>query len=177
MNAAMGSNSAPGTSRAMRYSKIRSCNASNTPASAFIKHRIAPPGIGSNIVDIFNEDYVRIDLSEVPDQRPVSAGRKKRPPVCPSEGVQSGFTASVSVEGSCTEKEMRYLTPKRFVTRHLFGQQRFETGQMLGRDGKVNLHLAPGGGVLRPFDQMLFDGFAHLIPIAVERHQSLLGFP
>ena len=33
---------------------------------------------------------------------------------------------------------------------------------MLGRDGKVNLHLAPGGGVLRPFDQMLFDGFAHL---------------
>ena len=36
MNAAMGSNSAPGTSRAMRYSKIRSCNASNTPASAFL---------------------------------------------------------------------------------------------------------------------------------------------
>ena len=48
---------------------------------------------------------------------------------------------------------------------------------MLGRDGKVNLHLAPGGGVLRPFDQMLFDGFAHLVPIAVERHQSLRGFP
>ena len=38
----------------------------------FIKHRIAPPGIGSNIIDIFNEDYVGIDLSEVPDQRPVS---------------------------------------------------------------------------------------------------------
>ena len=144
----------------------------------FIKHRIAPPGIGSNIVDIFNEDYVRIDLSEVPDQRPVSRRTEEQPPVCPSE------RRTVGIHGQRVGRRVLHgegdaiLDPETgFVTRYLFGQQRFETGQMLGRDGKVNLHLAPGGGVLRPFDQMLFDGFAHLIPIAVERHQSLRGFP
>ena len=70
-----------------------------------IGYRVAAAGVGGHVVDVLDEDEVGVDLVEVFDQGAVSRRTEKQFARIGAEERVVG-TATVSVEGFCSENEM-----------------------------------------------------------------------
>ena len=127
-----------------------------------------------DVVDVLHEEDVGVAVVDVVDERAVAAGTEEQPSVLVAEG-QVVLRGRQGVGGSGLHGEGDVVFhPETLLIHGLdFRHFRLEELQMVLGDGEVQVGVGAGGGVERGLHEMLLDGGADFVVVAVEKEQTL----
>ncbi len=148
------------------------------PQRFLIGHRISAPGIGRHVIYVLDKDQIGVDLVQIFQKRPVARGPKQERTVrIPERGVVRIHGDRIGRSLLHRQGDVVRHAESGTVSRNRLLEQAAKPLDMLRRHGEVNRHAPSAHGILRPFDEVLFQRGTHLLRITMEGNQRLGHVP